>query len=166
MTNKIRLHSGLNVDPTRLTYRDIYITDIAQGLSNICRFAGQINQFYSVASHSLLVTSLLRAKHTDTRTQLYGLLHDASEAYLVDIPSPFKHKLPQYLKWEARANRAVLKAFSLPPMTQEQARLVKQADIDALEIEKEVLFDGIGNLNIGNTRAKFLAKFAELYRYE
>lgn len=67
-------------DPTQFI-----IEDIAGGLSRICRFNGQISRFYSVAEHSIHVSELL-PKHL----QLQGLLHDASEAYICDIPTPLK----------------------------------------------------------------------------
>jgi hypothetical protein len=67
---------------------EIHIMDVAQGLSHVCRFAGQVKVFYSVAQHSVLVSKLL-----DDRTALWGLLHDASEAYLHDLTRPLKHAM-------------------------------------------------------------------------
>ncbi len=166
MNNKIITNSGLLVNPTRLRVNDINITDIAHALSNLCRFAGHVNQFYSVASHSIAVANILRRAGHDERTQLYGLLHDASEAYLVDIPSPFKYKLPKYLKWEVAAQRVILQGLGLAPMTKAQAIAVKNADREALVLEKAVLFSNNGNLNTGNPYNRFMNKFCELYRYD
>ena len=64
---------------------EIDIEDIAHGLSHVCRFAGHVPLYYSVAQHSLLVSELL-----DERTAMWGLLHDASEAYLHDLTRPLK----------------------------------------------------------------------------
>jgi len=64
---------------------EIDIEDIAHGLSHTCRFAGHVPLYYSVAQHSLLVSELL-----DERTAMWGLLHDASEAYLHDLTRPLK----------------------------------------------------------------------------
>lgn len=72
--------SPLNPDPA-----DIVIEDISHALSNQCRFTGHTRYFYSVAQHSVAVSMLLPEKYA-----LWGLLHDATEAYLSDIARPIK----------------------------------------------------------------------------
>ena len=64
---------------------ELDIGDIAHALSNLCRFNGHVRQFYSVAEHSCHVADILPAP-----LKLAGLLHDASEAYLCDMPRPVK----------------------------------------------------------------------------
>jgi hypothetical protein len=47
---------------------------------------------------------------------MWGLLHDASEAYLVDLPSPIKHRTQlgnEYIAFEGRVMSAVCKRFGL-----------------------------------------------------
>ena len=70
---------------------DIYIEDIAHGLSMICRFCGQTRKFYSVSQHSILVSKELQPQY-----QLGGLLHDASESYIGDIITPVKKIIKNY----------------------------------------------------------------------
>lgn len=48
---------------------------------------------------------------------LYGLLHDGSEAYLMDVPRPLKHD-PQFAAYraaEARLQRVIYAVFGLDP---------------------------------------------------
>jgi hypothetical protein len=66
-----------------------WLEDIAQSLSTTARFGGHV-KFYSVAEHSLRVCEWLRQAGHDTMTQLLGLHHDDTEAYVGDIPRPQK----------------------------------------------------------------------------
>lgn len=86
----------------------INIEDIAHGLSNLCRFGGQVSTFYSVAEHSIHC-ALLAPAHL----KLIGLLHDATEAYLIDLPRPIKLQLAQYRKFEDNLAVAIFKRFGL-----------------------------------------------------
>lgn len=65
------------------------LEDIARALANICRFNGHVD-FYSVAEHAVRVSKILEENGYDKMTQLIGLHHDDTEAYLGDIPSPQK----------------------------------------------------------------------------
>lgn len=65
------------------------LDEIAQAISNTCRFGGHV-EFYSVAEHSIRVANWLADEGYSVRTQLIGLLHDAIEAYIGDIPRPIK----------------------------------------------------------------------------
>lgn len=81
----------LNPTPIEVNFKDI-----AHSLALVCRFGGHCHTFYSVAEHSYLVSLLLGADEgADAVTMLAGLLHDAEEAYLPDIPSPIKVHMPE-----------------------------------------------------------------------
>lgn len=69
---------------------DIDIEDIATGLSRECRYGKQTQRFYSVAEHSLIVSTLVA--QIEPRFELEALLHDCDEAYLPDMPRPLKHE--------------------------------------------------------------------------
>lgn len=86
----IRLASGLYVDPFDVPLADIKVSDIAHGLSMQCRFAGHVRSYYSVAEHSVYVARQLQRQHGDPRLSLFGLLHDAEEAYMPDMVRPIK----------------------------------------------------------------------------
>lgn len=64
---------------------DICIEDIAHSLSYTSRFGGHLKEFFSIAQHCLIVQE--QCKEED---KLWGLLHDASEAYLSDVVTPLK----------------------------------------------------------------------------
>ncbi len=84
----------------------ICIEDIAHGLSHQCRFAGHTKEFYSVAQHSIHVCEI-----ASVELKLQALLHDASEAYLCDIPGPIKKRLPEYCKIENNLMKMIASKF-------------------------------------------------------
>jgi hypothetical protein len=99
---------------------DIDVRDIAHSLANLCRFNGHCLRYYSVAEHSVRVSRVL-----PSRLSLWGLLHDAGEAYLTDLPRPVKQFLPQFTELEDRVLFRVAERFGLSwPMPAE----VKHAD--------------------------------------
>jgi hypothetical protein len=104
----IRTFTGRSVDPFNMRAEDIDIVDIAHALSMICRYGGHVSQFYSVAEHSCLVSFSLPRE-----LALWGLLHDAGEAYLGDIPTPIKTKI--HREREDAVMLAVIERFNLDP---------------------------------------------------
>jgi hypothetical protein len=115
------------------------ILDIAHALSLLCRYAGQCPRFYSVAQHSVLVSE--RASPADA---LWGLLHDASEAYLVDVPRPVKYlpALAGYRELEARIQSAIVTQFGLPEKEPSSVRAA-----DKLLARQEMLSFGMRALD-------------------
>ena len=118
----------LHPDPALIDLRDI-----AAALSKLCRFGGHCAQFYSVAEHSVLTARLTQLKHPKNRIlSAWALLHDASEAYLVDIPRPIKRQLQEYVRLEDAIQCVIAERFALPwPMPKE----VHVADGDMLSME-------------------------------
>ncbi len=148
-TTWIQTHMNRKVTPLCPDPETLCIEDIVHALSNVCRYTGHVSRFYSVAQHCVLVSWLLtELKHEGgmrpgKQTLLEGLMHDASEAYLVDVPSPLKPHFPGYLEAEARLEYAVALKFGLPhPMTP----LVKLADKMALMAEVPILMGEGGYL--------------------
>jgi len=68
--------------------------DIARALANVCRFGGHSRSFYSVAQHSVIVSRLVEERGGDAEDAFAALMHDATEAYLGDMPHPLKHRSP------------------------------------------------------------------------
>ena len=117
-TGLIRVYTGKLVRPLDLKPSDVDILDIAHSLARQCRFAGHVDTFYSIAQHSILVSHHAGESSGDPMIALWGLLHDAAEAYLTDFPQPIKH-FPgfarQYIAAEKRAMASVVKRFKLRP---------------------------------------------------
>jgi uncharacterized protein len=121
----IQVYSGHPFWPLDPRASEVDIRDIAHALANQCRFSGHVRRFYSVAQHSFHVSLACESKDA-----LWGLLHDAAEAYTLDMPRPLKQHsaFAPYLEVEALIMRSVCERFGLPP---EMPPSVKQAD-DAL----------------------------------
>ena len=127
----ILTNSGKHFDYADPQPDQIDILDIAQGLANECRYAGQCRVFYSVAQHSTLASQIVSHEHA-----LEALLHDASEAYCKDIPRPLKHMLPDYQAIEHRVEAAIRERFKLPAHMSPD---VKRADLILLATERRDL---------------------------
>jgi hypothetical protein len=110
------------------------IDEIAHALSMQCRYTGHTDRFYSVAEHSVLVANIMTALNLGD--PLEGLLHDANEAYLSDIASPWKALLPDYKKIEAKIEGPMRKHFGLPEKITDGC---KYADWVALFAEAHVM---------------------------
>lgn len=125
---------------------DVDIIDIAHALSLVCRFTGHVREFYSVAQHSLLVSSraanLAKTREDAIRLARWGLLHDASEAYLADVARPVKRTpaMAAYREAEKRLQAVICQRFGLPV---EEPPEVKQADLEVLYTEARDLFEGV-----------------------
>lgn len=153
---------------------EVFIEDIAHALSNQCRFAGHCQKFYSVAEHSVRVSLIVPPEYA-----LHGLLHDASEAYLVDLPRPVKYYSEigkHYVAAEKRVAEEIGKHFGLV-LTPEPAQ-VKEADNILLMTEARDLLgkppvpwqesavkplpDRIEPWSPTLAKDRFIARFAEL----
>jgi hypothetical protein len=110
---------------------EISILDIARSLSKLCRFNGHCKGFYSVAQHSVLVSH-----QCDPADAMWGLLHDAPEAYLADVPTPLKNVLHGYRDAERAIMREICRKFNLP---EQMPQSVRVADERMLATEKRDL---------------------------
>lgn len=127
--NWMQTYSGRQFWPIDPRPDEVHLEDIAHALAHACRFAGHCERFYSVAEHSVLVSHLVPRE-----LALVALLHDATEAYVVDIPRPLKPFLAGYKEIELRVWTAIAERFRLPlDMPSE----VKAADNAVLLAEAE-----------------------------
>lgn len=126
-TGVIRTVSGHYLNVLKPNPDAILLPDIAHSLSFQCRFGGHLPYFYSVAEHSMNVARLVAPVH-----RLAALMHDASEAYLLDMPSPIKENLGDYRAIEENLMAVIAKKFDFEwPMPKE----VKEADTMMMERE-------------------------------
>lgn len=116
----------LGTDPDSIT-----IEDIAHALSNLCRYTGHSEVFYSVAEHSLLASYLV-PRHL----ALEALLHDAAEAYLGDVATPLKRLLKEYSVIEEALETVIANKFKLAYPWPEE---IKKADLQMLCVERHRL---------------------------
>lgn len=130
----IHTASGLTLDLLDPDPACIQLEDIASGLAHVCRFAGQCSRFYPVAQHSVLCSQVVAPEHAR-----WALLHDATEAYLGDIPRPVKSLCPEYRQLEARLHLAVARRFGLAQRMPDE---VHAADTAMLVAEWAVLMRG------------------------
>jgi len=148
----------------------IDIGDIATSLSLICRYIGKIKAHYSVAEHSIHISHIVSPQNA-----FWGLMHDAAEAYVGDMPYPIKLYLPDFVKIENRILKLIAEKFNLVwPAPKE----VKTADTNIIADEmfrffgytgtfkKERLATGtkIFGWSANQARILFLKRFFELYK--
>lgn len=125
----IQTFTGKKFYPLQPKIEDICIEDIAHSLSMQCRYNGHCKQFYSVAQHSAVIAQMWF--DGDIQLERYALLHDASEAYLSDIPRPLK-LLPEfafYRNAEKKLQSIIFERFGLEPNEPEE---IKKADYEIL----------------------------------
>jgi len=105
----IRTFTGRQFWPLDPRVEDFDINDIAHSLSNQCRFGGAVRKFYSVAEHCVRVSWACSKED-----ELCGLLHDAHEAYLLDLPRPVRKMLPEYEVWAKEIDRVLALHLGIP----------------------------------------------------
>lgn len=168
----IQTFTGRQFWPLDPKPEDVHIEDIAHALSNICRYTGHVHTFYSVAEHSVRVSRIVPPEHA-----MWGLLHDASEAYICDLSRPIKRSPglgEMYCQVEDRLMDCIRDHFGLNPGPHAS---VKLADNILLHTERrdlmarppqpwrdahEPLTEVIRPWAPGVAEIAFLERFAEL----
>ena len=133
----IQTYTGKRIDPWNYSEDDFCIEDVARSLAFTNRFSGHSTRPYSVAQHSLMVSQLCGDEHA-----LWGLLHDAAEAYIGDIASPLKSQIIYYglpiSEVEKHILSVIMKMHCLPTA---MPACVEQADMIACAAERVVLME-------------------------
>jgi uncharacterized protein len=131
--NWMQTYTGKQFWPLDPRASEICIEDIANSLSKQCRYAGHCKEFYSVAEHSVYVSMCVPPELAKC-----ALLHDATEAYVVDVPRPLKPWLKEYKEIEDRVWVQVAAYFGLPETMPEAVHI---ADNAVLLAEKEQIME-------------------------
>ena len=151
--------------------------DIARALANLSRFGGHTRAFYSVAQHSVIVSELVEERGGDAEDAFAALMHDATEAYLGDMPHPIKHRSDlgaAFKVAEEHLEQAIRARFGIKDGVPE----IKRADRALLATERRVFsaeqwhwpeLDGVEPLEIeldawapDEASAAFERRYAEL----
>jgi uncharacterized protein len=135
--------SGGYVCPLHIDPETIKIEDIAHSLSISCRWGGHCRHHYSIGLHSLVVARLVYELGQSPEVVRQGLLHDGSEAFLNDLPSPIKYdpSMHVYRAAERRLEETINAKFGCPFKVKDDCPDVAWADFVALCIEGRDLFD-------------------------
>lgn len=167
----IQTFSGERFYPLTPDINTINITDIAHALSMQCRFSGHTKFHYSVAQHCVYVSYLCNIEDA-----FYGLLHDASEAYLVDVPKPLKDsgKFLEYKILEKNLQNMIYQKYI---GNSEEPGSVHKADMICLSTEAIQLYNNlrddwvlpanpspfiIEEMSPGKAKQLFIDRFSEL----
>lgn len=157
----IRTFSGTFINVFNADSESIKIEDIAHALSRLPRFGGHLNRPYSVAQHCVLCAKMAKTK----KDKKAALLHDGSEAYLLDMPTPIKVRLNEYKEYENKLMAVIFEKYGLEwPLNNR----IKKIDREMLLIEWDnlVVTDNKKFKVWGRNKSKrkFLKAFYKLYK--
>lgn len=150
--------SGIYIWPLDYRPSDVRVRDIARGLANECRYAGQTaldlppdRIFYSVAEHCVLVS---RAAEAEARAQglpeveiftaaREGLCHDGEEAIIGDVIQPVKYlrMMRGFRRTADRIRDTIFESLGIVP-TPRTTAIVKHLD-DAILSNEVVARRGV-----------------------
>ncbi len=117
----IQTATGRQLDFNNPALDSISRIDIAMSLDRMPRFHGNLNCNYTVADHCL---NLANVMPEEPFFKLQALLHDAAEAYTMDIPSPLKRLLGnKFARIERTLECTIFKHFEVDyPLCEEIKR--------------------------------------------
>ena len=134
--NVIKLRSGNYLSLVDPKPDQFTLFDISCALSKICRFGGQIRDFYSVAEHSYHCAKIAKKDGLSKEIQAAALLHDASEAFMGDVVKPLKLLLPEYVKLERHMESVIAEKYGVDFSPKE----IKKIDMEMLIAERRAMF--------------------------
>lgn len=190
----IRMYSGRILDPWTLKPGDLTARDVGHHLSMLCRYAGAVRSFYSVAEHCIIVSRLVGlqmigastseskgARRRALQAVLWAQIHDAGEAVFVDVPRDVKHAqgMERYRDGEREATRSFAVSLGLPPepppivdkidkelVATEKAQLLYRPELPDDGLLEEPIIRGLvlGCMPPAEAETAWLSRFQELLR--
>jgi hypothetical protein len=144
----IETYTGRAFWPLNPTVEALSVIDIAHALSNQCRYSGHVAFFYSVAQHSILLARYVAEQGGSALDCMQMLMHDAPEAYLVDVPRPVKQYMPEYRVWDHAIDDCIRQWLGW----QDIPRFARQDELDSRIIvdERAQLMDKARNNDWGH----------------
>lgn len=136
MNQGIRLVTGQLFSYYEPHLTEVSVEALAKSLSHICRFAGHVQYFYSVAQHAVNCSYIVDEEHA-----FAALMHDTAEMATNDLPTPLKHYVediagPVFKELEIRIESAMAERFGFEyPLHP----AVKLADLQMLGLEKDAV---------------------------
>ena len=131
----LKTYTGRIFDFENISKDSIYIPDVLHALPSLNRFLGHSSRPYSVGEHTLRGHIICHQLGFTTEQKLYWFIHDFTEAYVGDCPTPLKKLLPNFKDYEAQVEKAILKHLNLREPTEEEYNLVKRVDATMLVLE-------------------------------
>ena len=113
MIDYIETHNGTHFHFLEPIRDEVFIMDISYALSHTVRWGGHCQPCITVAQHCVMVSQMLQRLGNSHMVQMQGLLHDAAEAYIPDIPTPIKPFLKNFQEIEEYINRTIFDAFKV-----------------------------------------------------
>ncbi len=166
MADYITTYTGQHFYPLNPEADKIKVEDIAHSLSLLCRGNGHVKHFFSVGQHCVNCAGEAMARGYSTRVCLACLLHDAGEAYLSDVPRPFKKTLPSYQALEEQFLSMIYEKFLGSDLTQEEKRLVKQIDDDMLYFDLSELLGELQDREPPEMKSNFSENYVPFMEVE
>ena len=157
----IQTYTNRKINLLNMQPQDIDIRDIAHGLSQVNRWNAQTITRYTTAEHSLYVSRLL-----PNQLKLYGLLHDASDAYLPDVPHALKYNkiMDDFRILESEIQDKIYQKYDIQ-YTPEAEKLLKYADnITAYWEYKKLFTKDIGHMDIHKEISKRVRVDIKIYQ--
>ena len=135
-STRMQTYTGEVFDFANPTPDMINIRDIAHALSLTCRYGGHCVSHYSVAQHSVHCLECARRDMQSMEVKKWALLHDASEAYIGDLPRAPKSLLPCFQALEDMIHQVIAERFNLswpmPPQVKAYDNAVLIAERDTV----------------------------------